>query len=314
VSQPARPFRFALQAAWTDSRTGWVELARCAEAVGFAALLTPDHLDRCLSPLAPLVSAADATSALRVGTLVLNNDFRHPALLAREAATIDLLTGGRLELGLGAGHAWPEYERVGLRFDPPGVRVARLEESVGIVRRLLDGETVDHEGAHYRLRGEQCQPRPLQARVPVIVGGAGRRVLALAAQKADAVGLTGLGRTRQDGVRHELGAFTAAGVDEHVAWVRKQAGERFEHIELQALVQHVEVTDRARQKADEFARRFPELSAEDVLETPYVLIGSADALVEKLLRHRERWGISHYSVRPPAQDVLGPVVARLTSP
>jgi hypothetical protein len=121
-----------------------------------------------------------------------------------------------------------------------------------------------------------------------------------------------MGRTREDGVRHDLGAFTAAGVDDHVAWVRAQAGERFEDLELQALVQHVEVTDRPREKAEEFAGRFPELSADDVLETPYLLIGTLDALVEKLLAHRERWGIAHYTVRPPAQDALEPVIARLS--
>src|SRR4051812_49735964 len=135
-------------------------------------LVTIDHLLECWSPLPPLITVAENTS-LRAGIMVLNNDFRHPALLAREAATIDLLTDGRLELGLGAGHGWPEYERIGLAFDPAPVRVDRLEESVQILRRLLDGETVEYAGDHYTINGETTYPRPVQDRVPILIGGGG---------------------------------------------------------------------------------------------------------------------------------------------
>jgi probable F420-dependent oxidoreductase len=308
----ARPFRFSLQARDAADRREWAELARRAEGQGCSLLVTPDHLDACLSPLAPLVIAAEATTTLRVGTLVLNNDFRHPALLAREAATVDLLTDGRFELGLGAGHAAPEYERAGLTFDPAGVRVARLGESVRVLRRLLDGQTVDFDGDHYRLRGETCHPRPVQAHVPLLVGGGGRRVLALAAREADAVGFTGLGRTLADGHAHETSGFSPAAVDRQVGWVQEQAGARLGGLELHVLVQGVVVTDRPRQAAEDLvATDLPGLSVDDVLATPYLLVGTAGGLADRLLEMRERWGFSHYTVRPDTLGASSPVIAAL---
>jgi probable F420-dependent oxidoreductase len=307
-----RPFRFSLQAATAPSRAEWADLARKSEDLGFSLLVTADHLDSLFSPLAPLVTAAEVTTTLRVGVLVLNNDLRHPALLAREAATIDLLSEGRLELGLGAGHARPEYERAGLTFDAAPVRVRRLAESVQILRRLLDGEVVNFAGEHYHLDGEQCYPRPVQAHVPLLVGGGGKRVLAVAAQWADGVGFTGLGRTRDDGNTHEPSGFAPRVVDLQVAWVRSQAGQRLRAIEFQALAQAVIVTDRPRQAAaDLIAKRLPSLTIDDVLGTPYLMVGSADGLVDELIEHRERWGFSHYTVRPDALDAVAPIVARL---
>jgi probable F420-dependent oxidoreductase len=307
-----RPFRFSLQAAASPSRTAWVELARKAEDLGFSLLVTADHLDTLFSPLAPLLGAAAATTTLRVGVLVLNNDFRHPALLAREAATIDLLSDGRLELGLGAGHARPEYERIGLSFDPPAVRVGRLAESVQILRGLLDGKAVTFAGEYYRLAGEQCYPRPAQAHVPLLVGGGGRRVLAIAARWADAVGFTGLGRTLADGNSHDPSGFGPAAVDEQVAWVRSQAGDRLGGLEFQALVQAVVPTDDPRQAAaDLIAKRIPSLTVDDVLRTPYLMVGTTAALIDRLIEQRERWGFSHYTVRPDALDAVAPIVARL---
>lgn len=307
-----RPFRFSLQVRDAAGRAEWAELARRAEGAGCALLVVPDHLDACLSPLASLVAAAEAAPALRVGTLVLNNDFRHPALLAREAATVDLLTGGRFELGLGAGHAAEEYRRAGLAFDPAPVRVGRLEESVGIVRRLLDGETVDAAGRHYRLAGETCHPRPVQAHVPLLVGaGVGRRMLALAARTADTVGFTGV-RIAADAAVPDVSGFAPAAVDAQVAWVRAQAGDRLGAIELHALVQRVLVTDRARAAAEELvATVVPSLAAGDVLASPFVLIGSVGAMVEGLLARRERWGFSHYTVRPDGLAAFSAVIAAL---
>lgn len=306
-----RPFRFSVQCAETADRTTWRALARQVEALGYSALYTADHLDDCISPLAPLVTAAEATSTLRVGVLVLNNDFRHPTLLAREAATIDLLTDGRLELGLGAGHSQPEYERNGLRFDAAGVRVSRLEESVQILRRLLDGETMTYHGEHYQLDGERCHPRPVQAHLPVLVGGGGRRVLSIAARHADIVGFTGMGRTLADGNRHLATGFPEAAVDEQVAWVRSQAGDRLPGLELQALVQAVVITDEPAVAAQRIAPRLAPLTPEELLTTPYVLIGSVAQLVDRLRHQRERWGLSHYTVRSGAMEVFAPVVAAL---
>ncbi len=307
----SRPFRFSLQVATTESRRSWQDQARQAADAGFSALFTADHLDACLSPLAPLISAAEAAPGLRVGTLVLNNDLRHPSLLAREAAAVDLLTDGRLELGLGAGHARPEYERNGLRFDPPQLRVARLAESVQVLRRLLDGETVTFHGDHYDLDGETCYPRPAQPHVPLLVGGGSPATLAVAARHADAVGFTGLGRTLLDGNRHEVTGFPPAAVTRQVDWVRDQAGDRIDELELHALVQAVVVTDRPKEEAERLGTLLPGLSAADILATPYVLVGTVGGITEALVERRERWGFSHFTVRPAALPAFAPVVATL---
>jgi probable F420-dependent oxidoreductase len=306
-----RPFRFSLQAATVESLGTWRDLARQTADLGFSLLLTADHLDECVAPLPALVSAADAAPDLRVGTLVLNNDLRHPSLLAREAAAIDLLTDGRLELGMGAGHAQPEYARNGLRFDTGATRIDRLEESVQVVRQLLDGETVNFHGAHYDIDGETCYPRPTQASLPLLVGGGGNRTLAVAARYADAVGFTGLGKTLSDGNRHLPTGFAPSAVTAQLAWVREQAGSRFEELELQALVQAVVVTDRGDDAADRLLSRHPGLTMADLLATPYLLIGSVNGIVDMLVERRERWGFSHYTVRPAALPSFAPVVAAL---
>ncbi len=306
-----RPFRFSLQSVAIDSRRQWRDHARKTGDLGFSLLLTADHLDRCAAPLAPLVSAAEAAPDLRVGTLVLNNDLRHPSVLAREAAAVDLLTDGRLELGIGAGHARPEYERNGLRFDTGAVRIARLEESVQVLRALIDGKTVSHHGTYYDIEGETCYPRPAQTRVPFLVGGGGNRTLAVAARHADTVGFTGLGRTLADGSRHEPTGFSPEAVTNQVEWVRDHAGSRFEELELHALVQSVVVTDRAQNAADRLRSRFPGLTTADLLDSPYVLIGTVDSIVEALIERRERWGFSHYTVRSAAAPAFAPVVASL---
>lgn len=306
------PFRFSLQAVEAGSRREWHDLVRRVDDAGFDMIVTADHLGGCLSPLLPLATAAEVSDRLRLGVMVLNNDFHHPSLLARSAATLDLLSDGRVELGLGAGHAKPEYERAGLAFDPPGVRVGRLEESVVLLRRLLDGETVTFTGAHHRLVEERCDPAPVQARVPLLVGGGGRRVHRIAARHADAVGFTGLGRTLEDGQRHDPIGFRADQVDRDVAAVRAAAAPRSSPLELQVLVQAVVVTDDAHGVAAQISTtRLPSLGPDDLLATPYLLIGSAPTLVDRLVEQRERWGFSHYTVRPDALGQLEPVVAAL---
>jgi probable F420-dependent oxidoreductase len=306
-----RPFRFSLQAAQAGSRSEWVELARRAEDAGFDLLVTPDHLGGPLAPVAALATAAQATERLRVGTMVLNNDFHHPVLLARDAATLDLLSDGRAELGLGAGHARPEYEHAGIAFDPPGTRVARLEESVRVLRSLLDGEVVTHWGDHYAMEEARCDPRPTQAHLPLLVGGGGSRVLAIGARLADAVGFTGLGRTLEDGQRHEPSGFAPRRVDEQVAVVRAAAGERWESLELQVLVQRVVITEDPTGAAEAIQGALPGLSVEDILATPYLMVGPHQAVVERLLHLRERWGFSHYTVRADALGAVAPLVATL---
>ena len=172
-------FRFSLQAVQAESRREWIELVKRTDGAGFDMLVTADHLDGCLSPFSPLATAAEVSDRLRLGVLVLNNDFYSPSVLAREAATLDLLSDGRVEIGLGAGHAKPEYDRAGITFDSAPTRVDRLEEAVVILRRLFDREVVTFSGRHYRLVEERCDPAPLQAHLPLLVGGGGRRVLGI---------------------------------------------------------------------------------------------------------------------------------------
>jgi probable F420-dependent oxidoreductase len=306
-----RPFRFSLQVPRAASRREWVDLVHRAEDTGFDMVVTADHLGG-LAPLVPLAVAAEATERLRVGTMVLNNDFYNPSLLARDAATLDLLSDGRMELGLGAGHARPEYERAGLVFDPSSRRVDRLEEAVGVLRRLFDGETVTHHGDHYDLAEESVLPRPVQAHLPLLVGGGGDRVLGIGARLADAVGFTGLGRTLEDGHHHEPTGFAPSRVDEQVATVRRAAGERWDSVELQVLVQAVVITkDPVHAAEDLIAEHLGSMSVDDVLATPYLMVGTEWEVIDRLVERRERWGFTHYTVRPDALGQIEGVMAAL---
>ena len=306
-----RPFRFGVNVRDAPSRAEWVDKARKVEDLGYAALTVPDHLATMLAPIPAVVSAAEATKRLRVGTNVLNNDLRHPVLVAREAATVDLLTDGRFDLGLGAGHMESEYDQAGLRFDPGGTRVERLAEAVTIIKGLLGGEQVTFAGRYYRVAGHTIHPLPLQRpRPPILIGGNGRRILTLAAKEADMVGLTGI-TFRAGGTEPDLSAWKTAAVDERVRLVREAAGERYDRLELSALVQRVVVTDNPRQAAEELASRWTQLSVEEILQSPYALIGTVDHLVEELRRRRDRWGISYYVIFEPYMDAFAPVVVRL---
>ncbi|HEY7296270.1 MAG TPA: LLM class F420-dependent oxidoreductase [Dehalococcoidia bacterium] len=306
-----RPFRFGASVWRAGSRAEWVAKARKLEDLGFSTLLIADHLVEDLPPpFVPLIAAAEATSRLRVGTLVLNNDFRHPLLVARDAASVDLLTEGRLELGIGAGHARSEYIRTGLPFDPFPVRAARLAESVMIVDRLLAGELVSFSGEHYRLEEQRIYPTPVQRpRPPLLVGGNSRAVLTLAARQAEIVGFTGFGQTRAE--RVVPSGFTAAATAERIGWVREAAGARFDRLELNALLQAVVVTDDREAAAASLNERLPALSSAEILDSPYLLLGTVEQMVEALRCRRERFGFSYYVVFEPAIDVLAPVVARL---
>ncbi len=298
----ARAFRFGLQVATAPSRRAWKDQAKRAEDLGFDTIVVPDHIgDDLLSPMVALTTMADATSRIRVGTFVLNNDFRHPALLAREAATVDLLSDGRLELGLGAGHSAPEYAQIGLPFDRAGVRVSRLGESARLLRRLFDGEEVTFDGPYYRLGAHRLFP---PRRPQLLIGGNGDRVLRLAAEVADIVGFTGTGRTLPDGQHHEI-EWEPAQIDAKVALVRAAAGERFAELELNALVQHVDITTRRRASAERVARRIA-VDPETLLATPYMLLGTVAEIVEQLRRARERWGFSYFVSRDA--DQAAPII------
>jgi probable F420-dependent oxidoreductase len=277
-------------------------------------LTVPDHLADFFAPMPALISAAEATTRLRVGTNVLNNDFRHPVLLAREAATADVLTGGRLQIGLGAGHMKSEYDAAGLRFDAGGARVDRLAEAVTIIKGLLEGQAVTFTGRSYRVSGHSIHPRPVQQpHPPILIGGNGRRLLTLAAREADIVGLSGI-TFRQGGTAPDVSRWRTAAVDERLRIVREAAGDRYDRLELNALVQRVIVTDDRRQAAEDLARRWTQLSPAEILESPYVLVGTVEQQVEDLLARRDHWGISYYVVNELYMEALAPVIARLAAP
>jgi probable F420-dependent oxidoreductase len=304
-------FRFGVVVRSAASRTDWTDKARKIEALGYSVLAVPDHLAESLAPIPALVSAAEATKSLRLGTSVLNNDLRHPVVVAREAATVDLLTDGRLQLGLGAGWMQSEYDQAGLRFDPGATRVERLAEAVSIIKGLLRGEKVTFDGRHYRVTGHTIHPLPVQRpHPPILIGGNAERLLTLAAREADIVGLTGI-TFRHGGTQPDVGAFRAAAVDERVEIIRKAAGDRYDRLEINALVQRVVVTDDRRQAAAELSGRWRELSPEDILESPYVLAGTVDQMVADLQARRRRWGISDYLIFEASMDAFAPVVARL---
>jgi probable F420-dependent oxidoreductase len=308
-----KPFRFGVGTRGATSRAEWVEKARKIESLGYATLTLPDHLVDLIAPMPALVSAAEATTTLRIGTNVLNNDFRHPVLVAREAAAVDLLSGGRLQLGLGAGSIQSEYDEAGFGFDRGAVRVERLAEAVTIIKGLLSGEQVNFTGRHYRLTGHTIAPLPVQKpHPPILIGGNGPRLLALAARQADIVGFSGINFREGGAVPPDLSAWRASVVDERVKLVREAAGaERYARLELNALVQRVLITDDRRGTAEELTARWTQLTADEVLATPYVLIGTVDQMVEDLQARRERWGFSYYVISEPYLDAFAPIVARL---
>jgi probable F420-dependent oxidoreductase len=306
-----KPFRFGVNLWRAGSPAEWADKARKLEDLGYSTLTVPDHLADFFAPMPALVSAAAATTRLRVGTNVLNNDLRHPVLVAREAATVDLLTDGRLQLGLGAGHMRSEYDQAGLAFERGRVRVERLAEAVTIIKDLLTGDPVTFAGTHYRVTGHTIHPRPVQRpHPPILIGGNGPRLLALAAREADIVGFSGI-TFREGGVAPDLSGWTAAGVDERVRLVREAAGDRHDRLELSVLIQRVVVTDDRRQAAAELVRRWPQLTADVLLQSPYVLLGTVGQMAEDLQARRERWGFSYHVVFEPYLETFAPVVARL---
>ena len=308
-----KPFRFGVGIGHVGSRAELADKAKKIEALGYDTLNFPDHLNERIAPLPALVAAADATTRLRLGTNVLNNDLRHPVLVAREAAAVDLLTDGRLQLGLGAGSIRSEYDQAGLRFEAGRVRVERLAEAVAVIKGLLTGEEVNFSGAHYQVAGHTIAPLPIQKpHPPILIGGNGPRLLALAAREADIVGFSGI--TFRDGGASppDVSAWRAPAVDERVRLVREAAGEeRFAHLDLNALVQRVIVTEDRDAAAEELARRWPALSGDEILQSPYLLVGTVEQMVEDLRARRQRWGISYYVIHEPYLDHFAPVVAQL---
>ncbi|MBO0694297.1 MAG: TIGR03621 family F420-dependent LLM class oxidoreductase, partial [Acidimicrobiaceae bacterium] len=242
---PIRPLRFGVQCSSPSavSAASWGALARKVEDLGYSRLTVSDHLDQQLAPIAALMAAADATTTLRVGSLVFCNDYHHPVVLAKEAATLDVLSGGRFELGLGAGWMTTDYQRSGIPLDPPAVRVGRLEEAVQVIKALLGDEPCTFHGRHYRVDGLVGTPKPAQRpHPPILIGGGGRRLLALAARHADIVGLNPAMRAGVIDASAGPDA-TAEATDAKVAWIRSVAGDRLDALELQVRIHLVVITD-----------------------------------------------------------------------
>ena len=308
-----KPFRFGVSVRQVQSRAEWREKARKIESLGYDSLTVADHLTDLIAPIPAALSAAEATTHLRVGTNVLNNDLRHPVLVAREAAAVDLLTDGRFQLGLGAGSLRSEYEEISLGFDRGAVRVQRLTEAVTIIKGFLRGERVTFAGQHYRVTGHTIAPLPIQKpHPPILIGGNGTQLLSLAAREADIVGFAGITFRHGVAAAPDLSGWRVSGVDERVRLVREVAGDdRFSRLELNALVQRVIVTDDRRRIAEELTNRWTQLNADEILQSPYVLIGTVEQMIEDLQARRERWGSSYYIIFEPYLDAFAPVVAHL---
>ena len=266
-----------------------------AEELGFDIVLAADHVGLGWSPMPTLAAIASVTERIRLGTLVLNNDMRNPVQLAWEVSTIDRISGGRFELGLGAGHTPSEYDATGIERAAPAERKRRLAESVEVIRDLLDGNAVEREGEHYRIDRARIDPSE-QARLPILVGGNGAALLTHAGRYADIVGLQGLGRTREDGHSHEV-KWSTHHLDEQIEQVRVGAGVRFDDIEFNAMVQVVQITDDRESALAKVVDRVDGLTMADAMATPYLLIGTVDEIVLHLMTCNERWGINYFAVR-----------------
>jgi probable F420-dependent oxidoreductase len=301
----SRRFRFGVNSV-TTSRAQWEDTARKAEALGYDTLIAQDHFGNQFAPVPSLVAAAAVTSHLRLATLVLDNDFRHPALLAKEAATLDILTEGRFELGLGAGWLQADYTKTGLSFDPPAVRVARLSEAVQVIKALLSSaDPVTFRGEHYQIDDLEPLPRPVQQpRPPLMLGGRQRRMLGVAAREADIVGLSLLDPRAP-------GLPPPPSFAQKVAWVREAAGDRFDDLELHVNASLVEVADHPSEAEIQRVAARTGQTREQVLASPGSLVGSLDTIEETLLARREEFGVSYYVVQGRVIDVFAPVVARM---
>jgi probable F420-dependent oxidoreductase len=305
MSSP-RPFRFGINSV-TTSLQEWQDVARKAEALGYSTLIAQDHFGKQFAPLPALVAAGAVTSRLRLATLVLDNDFRHPAAVAKEAATVDVLSNGRMELGLGAGWLQADYTKTGLAYDPPAQRLERLGEAVRICKAFFASEdTISFSGKHYHLDGLDASPRPIQTpRPPIMIGGRQKRMLSLAAREADIVGISLLDR-RAPG-QPEPPSFA-----QKVAWVREAAADRFDDLELHVNASNVEVTDDRESAIDEIARRTGQAPTQ-VLESPGTLVGTVESILETLEARREQYGVSYYVINARFIDAFAPVVARATA-
>lgn len=306
-----KPFRFGVQCGGSPSAVAWRTLARRAEDLGYATLYVPDHfVETVMAPMVAMACAAEATTTLRVAALVFGNDFKHPAVLAKEMATLDVLSEGRTELGIGAGWLKADYDAIGLPYDRPGARIARLEEALRVIKDAWSPGPRSFGGAHYAITEYDGLPKPLQQpHPPILVGGGGQRILTLAGREADIVGINPnlrRGAISDDAAKTSLASLT----DQKIEWVRGGAGERFDSLELQIRYFLAAITD----DRDGFAATIAPavgLTPEDALASSLALVGTVDEVCDQLVERRERWGVSYVVIGDDQLDAFAPVVERL---
>ncbi len=313
-----RPIRFGVIADVANTRDELISLARRVEGIGFSTLLLRDHViahpfGHQLGPLVAMATAALSTTRLRIGTLVISNDFRPPVQLAKEIATLDLVSDGRIELGLGAGFLKAEYAPLGIPFDPPGVRVARLEEAVRLLKKLFAGGDVTHHGRFFDLGGFDGFPASVQRpHPPILIAGSGDRMLGIAAREADIVGIQTVVTTSGD-LEIDPANWLATTIQRKVDLIRDAAGDRFDDVELNTTVSIHITGDRAagaRRVIGEHG--WQGVSVADVLEMPALLIGTPADIVDQVRQRRDRFGLSYFVVSEKNVELVAPVILELS--
>ena len=307
-----RTFRFGIQLSKAASGSDWAATARKAEDLGYSTLAMPDHfVNEEWAPLPAMAAAAAATSTLRIGSLVFDNDYKHPVVLAKEAATLDVLSDGRLEFGLGAGWQRTDYDASGIPYDPPGVRIDRFEEGLRIVKGLWETGPFSHAGEHYTITNLEGFPKPVQQpRPPILIGGGGQRVLTIAAREADIIGLNANLRAGEVGIDAAKTATEQATL-EKLDWIRAAAGDRFDDIEFNVLVFMATITEDRDSLIESMAPMFGITPAE-AAAIPHVLVGTEGQIIDELHERREKFGVSYVTLQGDVMEAFAPIVAKLT--
>lgn len=306
-----RKFRFGVQSGGATSAQEWREKARKIEGLGYSTLFMPDHfIDTPFAPMVGIAMAAEATESLRVATLVLGNDYKHPAVVAKEFATLDVISDGRVEAGIGAGWMRVDYEALGLRYDRAGTRIDRLEEALAVLKGAWGPEPFSFEGEHYTITNYDGLPKPAQQpHPPIFVGGGGRKLLTLAARHADIVGFTPAARTGEITTEQARETLPTTWTQKF-AWVREAAGDRSDDLELQIRYFFAAISDDRRGLAEAAAPAFG-ISADEALESGVALVGTVDECCDLLVQRREEWGVSYVAFGDDQFEAFAPVVARL---
>jgi len=304
------PFRFGVQLEKAETGASWRATARAIEDLGYSTLFIPDHFGDQFGPLVALTVAAEATTTLRVGSLVFGNDYRHPVVLAKEVATLDLISEGRVEFGLGAGWMTTDYEQSGIAADPAGMRISRMAESLAVLKALWSTGEATYQGEYYQVTAALGAPTPVQRpHPPIIIGGGGQRVLSIAAREADIVGVNPSLAAGYIGPE-VLETTTAEYYHQRIEWIRKAAGSRFDQLELQVLTFLVQVVP-DRDEALAGLASMLSVTPEQVAGSPIALVGTADQIIETLRQRREEFGFSYIVVHEAEMEALAPVVATL---